>query len=160
MLLKAVLFDVDGNVVDSNDCHAHAWADVFREFGHEIAFAEVRAQIGKGADQLMPVFLGPEEVERRGEEIAHRRGEIFREIYLPRVKAFPRALDLVRKVDAAGIRVALASASISEYIPHRPGQRPCDLCQPFNTALILAASASRSNGLVITSALSGRATWA
>ena len=64
--MKAVLFDVDGTLVDTVDLHAESWVRTFRHFGHEVAFDAVRAQIGKGGDQLMPVFLPEEEVERRG----------------------------------------------------------------------------------------------
>ena len=60
MPIKAVLFYVDGTLVDSVDLHAEAWVDAFREFGQDIPFATMRAQIGKGGDQLMPVFLTPE----------------------------------------------------------------------------------------------------
>ena len=49
---QAVIFDVDGTLVDSVDQHAQAWVDAFRDYGHELAFADVRSQIGKGGDQL------------------------------------------------------------------------------------------------------------
>jgi beta-phosphoglucomutase-like phosphatase (HAD superfamily) len=45
---KAVVFDVDGTLIDSVDVHAQAWVDAFAEFGHEIRFGDVRRQIGKG----------------------------------------------------------------------------------------------------------------
>jgi len=67
-MLKAVIFDVDGTLVDSVDLHAQAWVDAFKEFGHEIEFDAVRGQIGKGGDQLMPVFLSKEELEEKGGE--------------------------------------------------------------------------------------------
>jgi beta-phosphoglucomutase-like phosphatase (HAD superfamily) len=89
-MIKAVIFDVDGTLVDSVDLHARAWEEAFREFGKEIPFPEIRMQIGKGADQLMPVFLSKEELEVHGEKISKRRGEIFKEKYLRGVKGFPR----------------------------------------------------------------------
>jgi HAD superfamily hydrolase (TIGR01509 family) len=111
MLPKAVLFDVDGTLVDSNDAHARAWSDALREFGHDVPPEAVRPQIGKGGDQLLPVFLSAEELAEAGEALAQRRGEILRERYLPHIRAFPGALDLLRRVDAAGLRVALASSA-------------------------------------------------
>ncbi len=47
-MLKAVIFDVDGTLVDSVGLHAAAWRDVFREFGHEISVETLQGQIGKG----------------------------------------------------------------------------------------------------------------
>src|SRR5690242_9520376 len=106
MLIKAVLFDVDGTLVDSVDLHAQAWVDALKEFGHSVPFDEVRAQIGKGGDQLMPVFLAPDELDAKGTALERRRGEIFRDRYLPRVRAFPQAAELVKHVDTSGLRNA------------------------------------------------------
>jgi HAD superfamily hydrolase (TIGR01549 family) len=50
-MIKAVIFDVDGTLVDSVDLHARAWQETFREFGKHIPFQEIRMQIGKGRDQ-------------------------------------------------------------------------------------------------------------
>ena len=57
-----LLFDIDGTLVDSNDYHVWAWQHAFREHGYEIAPARIHDQIGKGGDELMPVFLPPERV--------------------------------------------------------------------------------------------------
>ena len=86
---KAVVFDVDGTLIDSVDVHAQAWVDAFAEFGHEFRFADVRRQIGKGGDQLMPVFLSKAEIDRFGERLEERRGVLLKERYLHRIKPFP-----------------------------------------------------------------------
>ena len=116
MSLKAVLFDVDGTLVDSVDLHAQAWVDAFREFGHDIPFARMRAQIGKGGDQLMPVFLSPEALAATGEALETRRGVIFKTGYLPRVRAFPDAAALLRRAGQAGLRRAFASSAKEEEL--------------------------------------------
>jgi hypothetical protein len=66
-----------------------------KEYGKDVEFSAVRAQIGKGGDQLMPVFLSREELSEFGEELEKRRGEIFKQEYLPKAKAFPQVRDLV-----------------------------------------------------------------
>ena len=55
-MVKAVIFDIDGTLLDSVDLHAQAWQEAFRQFGHEVRFEDARAQIGKGADRLIAVF--------------------------------------------------------------------------------------------------------
>ena len=110
-MIEAIVFDVDGTLVDSVDLHAQAWQDAFRDFGHEIDFAAIRAQIGNGGDQLMPVFLGPEEVAAKGEALSQHRGEIMKSRYAPRIKPFPGVPDLFRRLRADGIRTALASSA-------------------------------------------------
>ena len=93
-MIKAVIFDIDGTLVDSVDLHARAWQEAFRRFGKEIPYERVRHQIGKGGDQLMPVFFSAEELDRFGEEMEKYRGELFKREYLPQVRAFPRVREL------------------------------------------------------------------
>jgi hypothetical protein len=89
-VIQAVVFDVDGTLVDSVDLHAESWRVALEKFGKRVTFDEVRRQIGKGADQLMPVFLSKEEFARFGGELDDYRSGLFKRDYLPRVKGFPR----------------------------------------------------------------------
>jgi HAD superfamily hydrolase (TIGR01509 family) len=116
MLVKAILFDVDGTLVDSVDQHARAWQDVFREFRRDIPYDAIRAQIGKGGDQLMPVFLDEATLRDRGAAIEHRRTEIFRDRYLPTIQPLPGAKALLREVDKRGLRAVLASSAKGEEL--------------------------------------------
>lgn len=110
-MIEAVIFDIDGTLIDSVDLHARAWQEAFARFGKEIPYERVRYQIGKGGDQLMPVFLSEEELERFGEEIEKYRGDLFKREYLPRVKAFPEVRELFERVRRDGKRIALASSA-------------------------------------------------
>jgi HAD superfamily hydrolase (TIGR01549 family) len=110
-VINFVIFDVDGTLVDSVDLHARAWQEAFAHFGKDFPFERVRYQIGKGGDQLMPVFLSEEELEKFGEELEEYRGELFKRDYLPRVKGFPSVRELFERVRADGKRIALASSA-------------------------------------------------
>ena len=114
--MKAVIFDVDGTLVDSVDLHAKAWQEAFQHFGHACPFDEVRSQIGKGGDQLMPVFLSKEELESRGKEIEEYRGDLFKKKYLSQVKPFPQVRALFERLLADGFRIALASSAKGEEL--------------------------------------------
>ena len=108
---RAVIFDVDGTLVDSVDLHARAWQDAFRLFGKEVPFEDIRYQIGKGGDQLMPVFFPPQELQRFGEEMQEARGRIFRERYMSQVRAFPDVRPLFERIKRDGKQIALASSA-------------------------------------------------
>ena len=110
-MIKAVVFDIDGTLVDSVDLHAQAWKEAFKHFGKEIPFDEVRHQIGKGGDQLMPVFFSRKELDEFGEEMEKYRGELYKRDFLKRVRAFPRVRDLFLKIREDGKRIALASSA-------------------------------------------------
>jgi len=107
----AIIFDIDGTLLDSVDLHAEAWQEAFRHFGYNFPFQKIRSQIGKGGDQLLPVFLSPEEVKARAKEIQDFRGRLFKEKYLSRVKPFPGVRELFLKIKAHEQRLALASSA-------------------------------------------------
>jgi HAD superfamily hydrolase (TIGR01509 family) len=110
-MLKAIIFDIDGTLVDSVDLHARAWQESFSKFGREVEFERVRHQIGKGGDQLMPVFFSAAELERFGEELEKYRGELFKREYISQVRAFPQVRELFERIKAGGLRIALASSA-------------------------------------------------
>ena len=62
-MLQAAIFDIDGTLVNSVDLHASAWQEALVKFGHDVTFEQARRQIGKGGDQLLPVFLTKAEQE-------------------------------------------------------------------------------------------------
>lgn len=110
-MIKAVIFDVDGTLVDSVAIHAKAWQEAFAAFGHDIPFDELRGQIGKGGDQLLPVFLSKEQRETQGEQIDAHRAEIIKERMLQKIEAFPKVRALFERLRGDGIRIALASSA-------------------------------------------------
>ena len=115
-MIKAVIFDIDGTLVDSVDLHAKAWQEAFAHFGKQVSFDAVRSQIGKGGDQLLPVFLSRDEEKRFGEELEHFRSDLFKRKYLPQVKSFPRVRELMQRVKEDGLQIALASSAKGEEV--------------------------------------------
>ena len=113
---KAVLVDVDGTLVDSNDAHAHAWVNAFEALGITVDFARVRRSIGMGGDKLMPEVAGIEDDSPIGRQISKRRGEIFKAQYLPHLKAFPKAGELIATIKARGLTAVAASSAKSDEL--------------------------------------------
>src|ERR1700761_4105186 len=101
-MLKAVFFDIDGTLVDSNDFHVMAWQEAFRDHGHPFDQADIRAHIGKGGDQLVPALL-PSSPGAEQKAISDRHGEIFKLKYLAKVKPFACASDLLEMLHARGV---------------------------------------------------------
>ncbi len=115
-MINFVIFDIDGTLVDSVDLHARAWQEAFARFGKRVEFERVRYQIGKGGDQLMPVFFTREELDDFGDEMEEFRGDLYKREYLPRVKGFPRVRELFERVRADGKQIALASSAKSDEL--------------------------------------------
>lgn len=56
-MIEAVLCDIDGTLLQSNWLHAAAWKDAFSQIDIDVPLEDVRRQIGKGGDELIPVFV-------------------------------------------------------------------------------------------------------
>lgn len=110
-MLRAAIFDIDGTLIDSVDLHARAWQDALAHFGHDATFEQVRAQIGKGGDQLMPVFLSDAEREDHGSEMEEWRGHHFKSKYLGLIRPFSAVSELLHRVHEAGLTVAVATSA-------------------------------------------------
>jgi phosphoglycolate phosphatase-like HAD superfamily hydrolase len=115
-LPKAAIFDLDGTLLDSVDLHALAWQEAMLKFGHDVGFEQMRGQIGKGGDKLIPVFLSADEQLDHGKELEEWRSNRFKTEYLPLVRPFSAVPDLLRRVRAAGLQVAVASSAKKDEV--------------------------------------------
>jgi HAD superfamily hydrolase (TIGR01549 family) len=84
--ISAVLFDVDGTLVDTNYLHTVTWWEAFRQYGHHVPMAHIHRSIGMGSEAL----YAP---------------------YWPRLRAFDGAAGLLRACADRGLRVVLASSA-------------------------------------------------
>ena len=110
----AVIFDVDGTLVDSVDFHAEAWQRAFSAFGFDFDLVKIRSQIGKGGDQILPVFLDEDARGNLGERIEEYRQHLFERDYFHRVLGFPKVPELFRFLIDAGKTIALGSSARSD----------------------------------------------
>jgi HAD superfamily hydrolase (TIGR01509 family) len=115
--IKAVFFDVDGTLVDSNERHVTAWYDAFRAQDIIVPRARIRGQIGKGADTLVPT-LRPDTSSHMRKELADAHGDMFKRQHLALVQPFPGAAALLRRVQDSGRRVVLASSADGKEVAH------------------------------------------
>ena len=117
MTIRAVLFDLDGTLVDSNALHVRAWLEVFDAKGVHVDAQAVHAQIGKGADLLVPALV-PGADPQTAEAFGHAHGERFRAVYLEQVRPFPAAHDLLARTRSSGRRVVVASSASKPELDH------------------------------------------
>lgn len=108
-MLKAVIFDIDGTLIDSMSLHARSWADAFARFGLSVEFENVRHHIGEGADHLIAAFVPPDMPNDKRKEIEEVRSDLFKREYLSKVRRFPKVVELFRCIRAEGCKVVLAS---------------------------------------------------
>jgi phosphoglycolate phosphatase-like HAD superfamily hydrolase len=112
---RAALFDVDGTLVDTNDLHAAAWREAFLHFGLDKPVEEIRWQVGKGGDNLIPALF-PDTPDSRREEMEDFRSDLYKRSYLPRAVPFPGVRPLFERLAADGVRIVLASSSNAQEV--------------------------------------------
>src|SRR3954452_23111620 len=114
--IKAVLLDVDGTLIDSNDAHAQAWLEVFQRNGYPGTFEWIRELIGKGGDKLLPEVTGLAESSHEAKRLSKERSALFAREYLPRLRPFPKAEALLRRLHELGLQLVVASSANAEEL--------------------------------------------
>jgi phosphoglycolate phosphatase-like HAD superfamily hydrolase len=110
----AVLFDVDGTLVDSNYLHVVAWMAAFQDAGHPVDACAIHRAIGMGATQLLEALLGENLARTAGESV--KRGH--RERYgknLESLRRFEGSRRLLRAVSQRARVVLATSAGSDEF---------------------------------------------
>ncbi len=115
-MTKAVLFDVDGTLIDSDDAHARAWVAALAEGGYPVPFERIRPLIGQGGDRILPEVAGLSDEDEPGKTIARRRGEIFEQRELSGIGPTRGAKALLEAVRARGARVVVATSAKSSEL--------------------------------------------
>lgn len=115
-MLRGVLFDIDGTLVDSNAAHAQSWVDTLREVGHEVPFDVLWPMIGMGGDKVLPSAAGIEIDSELGKKLSARRWEIFQRDYLRNLRPTPGARDLVQRMKDDGLELIVASSASGDEL--------------------------------------------
>lgn len=115
---KAIVFEVDGTLVDSNVLRARAWQEALARYGRQVRLPRVLAQMARMGDQFLSVFLPEDEYLRYADELASFHRALFHEEYLPRVRPFLGAAELLRHLRDEGWRIALASTADPDELEH------------------------------------------
>jgi HAD superfamily hydrolase (TIGR01549 family) len=113
-MTDAILFDIDGTLVDSTYHHAIAWQRALDRHDVPVPLWRIHRTIGMGGDKLV--------AEVADEDIENRLGDALRKAWREEyadlkaeVDPLPGAAELVRRLTADGYRVALASSGDPEF---------------------------------------------
>ncbi len=115
-VIEAVLCDIDGTLVQSNWLHAAAWRDAFAGIGMDVDLEEIRRQIGKGGDELIPVFVPWWRKSAVEEPLKTYRKFIFQQDYMDQVQALPKVREFLLRLRQANIRLSLATSADQDQL--------------------------------------------
>lgn len=109
-MIEAILWDLDGVLVDTAGLHYQAWHQLLSELGRSLSEEEFRRTFGLRNDLILREMLGEasdEEVER----LSERKEALFRQHAAGRVSPLPGAVELVRRAQDEGRRMALVTST-------------------------------------------------
>ncbi|MBQ3173350.1 MAG: HAD family phosphatase [Alistipes sp.] len=110
-MLRGLLFDMDGVLVNNLDIHRQAFAEFFRRYGVERPFENLSRLFGKGNDDIMGELMPRDIVERVGiRELGNQKEAIYREIYAPIIKPQEGLVSFLAACERAGLRCAVGSS--------------------------------------------------
>lgn len=117
MALQAVILDVDGTLVISNDAHAQSWVEAFAVYGYDVPFEKVRPLIGMGGDKVIPQMVpGLSDKEGDGKKISEKRKELIINHFGPQLAAANGSRQLILHIQQAGLRTIIASSATSQEL--------------------------------------------
>jgi phosphoglycolate phosphatase-like HAD superfamily hydrolase len=135
----AVLFDVDGTLVDTNYLHVVAWAEAFRIGGYDVAMSDLHALIGQGSDRLVDSVLG-----HGDDTVVDAHADLYG-ARLHTLRAFEGAATLLRRTSRSGALVVLATSASGhddDVIDHVSTSDDADASKPAPDIVESALSAA------------------
>lgn len=108
---RAVIWDMDGVIVDTEIYHFKAWKKLLHEEGIELTEEEFKRTFGMRNAEIIRRFLGPDVSKPVIQQLAGRKEEYFRQFIRDHITANPGAIGLIRDLYEAGFLQAIASSA-------------------------------------------------
>jgi HAD superfamily hydrolase (TIGR01509 family) len=114
--VRAVLLDVDGTLVDSNELHARSWVEGLAQHGYSVPLERVIRMIGMGGDKLVPELTNLPGDSAEAEAIRKSVKMQFMGRFLPQVRPFAQTRALLETLRDDGYRLAIATSSGADQL--------------------------------------------
>jgi len=114
--LRAIIWDLDGVVVDSSEQHRRAWQQLAAETGMTFTDEDFWATFGRSNAAIIPLYWGTDLSPEQIDDLANRKEILFRALVRDGLRPLPGALELMQEARAAGLKQSLASSAPMENV--------------------------------------------
>jgi len=115
---KAIIFEVNGTLVDTNVLRARAWQEALARYGFQVRLPRVLAQLARLGDRFLSAVLAEDDFLRQADELTSFHRALFHEEYVGRVRPFLGVTELLQRLRDEGWRVALACTADPDELEH------------------------------------------
>lgn len=116
MLKHAVLWDLDGTIVDTKDCHFFTWKYAMKKHGIELEKGAFEASFGRNNTVIIPVFLGYQPDDQLMAQIIDDKEGLFRQVAPKETTLVPGVESWLAAADGLHFAQAIASSAPIENI--------------------------------------------
>jgi len=112
---RAAVFDLDGTLVDNMAYHGRAWVETARQLGVSATREQFEhTWAGKKSDEIFELLLGSAPSPAVSAALAARKEEAYRDLYRAHLAPVPGLAAFLARLQATGVRLALATAAPTE----------------------------------------------
>ncbi|MBM7114539.1 HAD family hydrolase [Archangium primigenium] len=115
---KAIVFEVNGTLVDTNVLRARAWQEALARHGFQVRLPRVMAHLARLGDGFLSALLSEDDFLRHADELTSFHRALFHEEYRARARPFLGVTELLQRLRDEGWRVALASTAEPDELEH------------------------------------------
>ncbi|MEM9354302.1 MAG: HAD family phosphatase [Planctomycetota bacterium] len=113
---RAVIFDVDGVLVDSYTPHYQSWRDALKPYGVELTEPEFRRTFGRTSRDILAMLYDGEVTEEELQRLDDEKEALYREIVADAFPAVDGATELIDALEAAAFKLAVGSSGPPENV--------------------------------------------
>lgn len=108
---QGVLWDMDGVLVDTGECHFWSWSETLRKYGVPYSRELFQATFGMNNERTLTTLLGHRPEPEWMAEVGGRKEKLFRRAVRGRAQVLPGVLDWLERLRDSGFRQAIASSA-------------------------------------------------
>jgi beta-phosphoglucomutase family hydrolase len=114
--MKAILFDLDGVIIDSGQLHYEAWKLFCARYNKKMTYEEFKKGFGRTNNDILKDIMGKELTREEVNNLSEEKEGIFRSLAKGRIKTIDGAIDFIKKIKAGKYKIALVSSTPRENI--------------------------------------------
>lgn len=112
----AVIFDMDGVIVETGPQHFVAWRKLFAGMGRDLSKEEFHGTFGQRNQEILRYTLGDELSEIQIEELGRKKEEYYRALLGEGVEAAPGFVPLLKALRAEGFKIAVGTSAPQQNV--------------------------------------------